>query len=89
MSKINKNDNKLIIELLLEYGAVIDGQNDYDRTCLMFAAVNNNIEIVRCLLQNDADRNEENLYGETEIQMAMSNGKDNKEIVELLLNYKK
>ena len=49
----------------------------------MFAARNNNIEIVRCLLQNNADINKQNLFGETALQIARSN-----EII-LLLNYER
>uniref|UniRef100_A0A914DN02 Major sperm protein n=1 Tax=Acrobeloides nanus TaxID=290746 RepID=A0A914DN02_9BILA len=80
----NKNDNKLIVELLLKHGADIEHQNTEGETCLMTASSRNNIEVVCYLLEKGADSNIKDKYGRTALFYVVN---ENKLIVKLLLEH--
>ena len=71
----------------------IDSGNDLDisiqdfnnSTPLIYAAYNNNIEIIKLLLNSDADIDKQNSAGRTALMSAAYN--NNREIIELLLDY--
>uniref|UniRef100_A0A914CMB6 Uncharacterized protein n=1 Tax=Acrobeloides nanus TaxID=290746 RepID=A0A914CMB6_9BILA len=98
------------VKLLVEHGSLIDkgtdtkctpvraacyeGHLEIGRTPLMAAAHNNIIEVVRCLLEKDANPNIKDNHGNTALHYATGNNDnnaialdDNNAIVKLLLEY--
>uniref|UniRef100_A0A914D403 Uncharacterized protein n=1 Tax=Acrobeloides nanus TaxID=290746 RepID=A0A914D403_9BILA len=87
---LNLKDNKLIVELLLKHGADINIQDKDGWTSLMRAVSINNINIVRYLLEQDADPDKINANGNTALHIVRSTyNYPNKEIIDLLSKYVK
>ena len=58
-----KNNNKELVQFLIENGAEVNLANDYGNTPLHFAFSNKNYEIVNILLKNNASEETKNLKG--------------------------
>ncbi|MDD3050639.1 MAG: S1 RNA-binding domain-containing protein [Candidatus Cloacimonetes bacterium] len=69
----------------IDNGADVDARDEIDNTALVWAASNNNLEIVDLLLQNGANVNSRNSIGWTPLISAANNG--NVETVKLLVKY--
>jgi ankyrin repeat protein len=79
------NNNRDIVQLLLENGVNINHQNKFGNTALIYACINNNRDIVQLLLENDVNINHQNKLGLTPLINACIN--NNYDIVKLLLEY--
>ena len=74
-----------LIELLLEYQAIVDQTDGYGFTPLMVASLNSNTDAVKVLLSKGADSNLQRLTtGETALHLAMDSG--SQEVVSALLD---
>ena len=60
-----------LVEILLQDG-VPDCVDGYDQTALMIAARHNKTDVIRLLLQKEADVNKRNRYGNTPVHWAAS-----------------
>lgn len=75
------------IESIKAFGLNIHEADDCGNTVLMFATMNNNKELVNCLLQEGVDVNLTNRYGQNALLFAVAN--KNQEIVEILCAHDK
>ena len=55
---------------LLEEGVPVDCVSDNDHTALFYASLSNSTEVIRLLLQNGANANKRDLYGDTPVHHA-------------------
>ena len=80
-----KTENKQLIELLIEFNVDVNQSSEYDKqTSLMLATQLNQIEISLILLENDADLDAINKFGQTAIVYAILY-KSKPRLIELLL----
>jgi len=77
--------NEAVLKYLIEKGADIDFQDKNGYCALHFAAQNNEIGIAEILLDNGANSNLRDLYGNPPIWTAIFNSKEGFSIVKLLL----
>ncbi|QEY25317.1 ankyrin repeat domain-containing protein [Neisseria zalophi] len=76
--------------IFLQNGALIDIKGDLGYTPLHYACMFGNIEMVRLLLDNGANKNIQNEFGENAIKIAINSSSENKDmIVKLLNNFKR
>lgn len=80
-----ENPNPADIEMLIEYGAYLEAEDDYGMTPLSFAADNNNYSAVKRLIDFGADVNKRDKAGMTPLMRAAWEGTDIR-VVELLLD---
>jgi ankyrin repeat protein len=73
-----------ISELLLDYGADVDAEDEHGRTPLSWAAQNDSPKIVRALLENGAKIDSRDSCGRTPLSWAAEAG--NPDVVDLLLS---
>ena len=78
------NNDKIVDYLINKLNFIVDEINLNNETSLMIAAKGNNIETVKCLLNNNANVTLKNNDQKTALDLARDNG--NFEIVELLEN---
>lgn len=78
-----RRDHLNVVYILSRYSSV-DTQNDYGDTALMIAVKLNNFDIVKALLNNDANVNLQNKFGETALTIAVR--QNNYELVRALLD---
>lgn len=78
------NNDKIVDYLINKLNFNVDEINLNNETSLMIAAKENNIETVKCLLNNNASVTLKNNNQKTALDLARDNG--NFEIVELLEN---
>ena len=78
------NNDKIVDYLINKLNFNVDEINLNNETSLMIAAKENNIETVKCLLNNNANVTLKNNDQKTALDLARDNG--NFEIVELLEN---
>lgn len=80
-------DRNEMAKLLIELDHVnLDVKNNFGATPLHYASSNNNVEIVKLLLENGANPNSVNSHLETPLHLAVGEGADSK-VVSLLLDY--
>lgn len=79
------NNNKDAIALLINAKANLDLQNDSKETALNVAVVENNLELVKALLEAGADPNIEDAKGESALLLA----KKNEELWEYIFEFKR
>ncbi|WP_282043073.1 ankyrin repeat domain-containing protein [Winogradskyella flava] len=80
--------NEAVLNYFIEKGADIDFQDKNGYCALHFAAQNNEIEIMRVLLNKGANPNLRDSYGNTPIWTAIMNTKDDFSIIKLLMENK-
>ncbi|MCY1516657.1 Ankyrin repeats (many copies) [compost metagenome] len=71
-----------MIELLLEFGADVEGATPDGKTALMMAAMFNRVEVIRLLIERGANPNARDASGVTPLLLAQRMGA--KEAVEAL-----
>lgn len=64
---VKNSSSTSIIETILRSGAEIDGQDKKKKTALIYAAENNNLELVKYFAEHGADLNKEDMYGKKAI----------------------
>ena len=85
LNAVLKNENNRVVELLNQ-GAYSDSRYNDDKTALMLASKNGNLEIVKSLIDNGADVNAKDDDGDTALIYASANG--NSDVVNTLLENK-
>ena len=73
-----------MVQLLLDYGAEHDKQNEFGLTSLHFAVLNSNTNVVKLLVESGADVQVANIQRQTPLHMAAWIGQ--KEMVQALLD---
>ena len=68
---------------MLKEGVPVDCINEYDYTALLIAALDNNTDVIRLLLQNGADVNKRDCLGYTLVHYAAMY--NNTEVIEMLI----
>jgi hypothetical protein len=76
--------NANMVQLLIDKGATVNGQNTFGKTSLHYAASKGHREIVNTLLRHHADTEME-FEGKTALELAKENG--HQEIIEILSRY--
>lgn len=84
MEKDLKKSDDTIILRLIEAGADINAQDNYDNTALIWASGTGQLDVVKHLLQNGARCDIQNYNGDTALAWAAANGRA--AIVKLLLS---
>ncbi|XP_055954423.1 uncharacterized protein LOC130010673 [Patella vulgata] len=80
-------DQEAIVKLLIDHRSDINHTNHYSQTCLFLATESQNVNVVRCLLMNDADVNFPSANGSTSLHKAISSKKRALELVKLLVEH--